>query len=228
VTQARERARREWARFVLLPCALLSVALLGGLRVSAPEAGFVFVAPPLVTLVVAVLVVSLLARGGLVAPGRWLGSHLSLPVNAAHALVLLALFAASAQAVNAVLPERGLFHWLLALFFLWTLWNYQFAPFERERLLRSVAVLFGSAFLVKHLLLGSLYGGPAPGWSRRLLNALLEGATLGSVDAPAFAPATGYVAFLTLALYVGSLWLMGDPAAQAEAPAAREEPNGSG
>ena len=41
-------------------------------------------------------------------PGRWLGSHLTVLQNASHALTLLALFAASAQAFNSVLPEAGL------------------------------------------------------------------------------------------------------------------------
>jgi hypothetical protein len=37
---------------------------------------------------------------------------------------------------------------------------------------------------------------------------LLQGASLGTLDAPAFAPATGYISFFTLALYVAGLLLM--------------------
>ncbi|HVR70267.1 MAG TPA: hypothetical protein VMT87_05415 [Vicinamibacteria bacterium] len=193
-------------RHLLLPVVLLTVALLGGLRVQ-PDQSFVFVAPPLVALVMALLLMSLFARGGLIRLDRWLSERHTPLANASHALTLLTLFAASAQAFNSVLPERGLLHWVFALFFLWTLWNDQFAPFDPRRLLRSLSVLFGTAFVLKHLLLASLYT-PQVGWGRRLMGALLEGASLGTLDVPVFAPATGYVSFLTLALYVGALTLV--------------------
>jgi hypothetical protein len=127
--------------------------------------------------------------------------------NVSHILILLALFAASAQAFNSVLPEQGLLHWLFCFFFLWTLWNNQFSAFDPARLLRSLAVLFGTAFALKHMLLAGLR--PADGgWMSRVAGALLEGVSLGSLDAPAFAPATGYVSFFTVALYVGGLMLV--------------------
>jgi hypothetical protein len=191
---------------VLLPLVLLTVALLGGLRVQADQS-LVFLAPPLVTLVMAALLMALFARGRLVLVDRWLSSRQGALANVSHALTLLALFAASAQAFNSVLPERGLLHWVFALFFLWTLWNDQFAPFDARRLLRSLSVLFATAFVLKHLLLASVYG-PQVGWGRRLASALLEGASLGTLDVPVFAPATGYVSFFTLALYVSALALI--------------------
>jgi hypothetical protein len=43
---------------------------------------------------------------------------------------------------------------------------------------------------------------------KRLAGALLEGVSLGTLDAQAFAPATGYISFFTLALYVAGLVLM--------------------
>jgi hypothetical protein len=193
-------------RYVLLPLVLLTVTLLGGLRVQ-PDQSFVFLPPPLVTLVMAVLLMGLFTRGGLILLDRWLSSGHGALANVSHALTLLALFAASAQAFNSVLPERGLLHWVFALFFLWTLWNDQFAPFDVRRLLRSLAVLFGTAFVLKHLLMATLYS-PQVGWGRRLMGALLEGASLGTLDVPVFAPATGYVSFVTLALYVGALALV--------------------
>ena len=33
----------------------------------------------------------------------------------------------------------------------------------------------------------------------------MQGVTLGTLDAPAFAPITGYIAFFTLALYIAGL-----------------------
>ncbi|MBD0373871.1 MAG: hypothetical protein ICV60_23870, partial [Pyrinomonadaceae bacterium] len=100
-----------------------------------------------------------------------------------------------------------LLHWLFSFFFLWTLWNNQFSSFDARRLLRSLAVLFGTAFVLKHMLLASLYA-PEGGWLKRLAGALLEGVSLGTLDAQAFAPATGYISFFTLALYVAGLVLM--------------------
>jgi hypothetical protein len=198
--------RAGFVRHVLLPFVLVTVALLGGLRVR-PDQSLLFVPPPLVTLIMAALLMALFARGRLVVIDRWVSERHTALANLSHALTLLALFFASAQAFNSVLPEQGLLHWVFALFFLWTLWNDQFAPFDVRRLLRSLCVLFGTAFVLKHLLMASLYA-PEVGWGRRLMTALLEGASLGTLDVPAFAPATGYVSFFTLALYVGSLALV--------------------
>ncbi len=194
-------------RFLLLPTIFLTVALMGGLRVAAETRAFLFIAPPLVALVLAVLLMLLFVRGGLINLRGWLSNDHAPLTNVSHALTLLTLFFASAQAFNSVLPERGLFRWMFAFFFLWTVWNNQFAAFDARRLLRSLAALFGTAFVLKHMLLASLYA-PDGGWLKRLAGALLEGATLGTFDAPVFAPATGYISFFTLLLYVAGLALL--------------------
>ncbi|HEV2911692.1 MAG TPA: hypothetical protein VGX92_00130 [Pyrinomonadaceae bacterium] len=205
---AKDRSRnRALVRFILLPMLFLTVALLGGLRVDAETRAFIFVAPPLITLVFAVLLLSLFARGRLIDFPRWISSAHPLQVNISHALTLAALFFASAQAFNSVLPERGLLFWLFSLFFLWTLWNNQFSLFDARRLVRSLAVLFGTAFALKHMLLAALYA-PEGGWLKRIAGTLLEGISLGTLAAERFAPATGYISFFTLALYVGGLMLM--------------------
>jgi len=193
--------------FLLLPFLFLTVALLGGLRVDAASRNFIFIAPPLVTLVLALLLMLLLVRGGLVRFWHWVGSELPPLTNVAHIWLLITVFFASAQAFNSVLPERGLFHWMFSFFFLWTLWNNQFSSFDARRLLRSLAILFGTAFVLKHMLLASLYS-PEGGWLKRLTGTLLQGVTEGTLDAPSFAPATGYIAFFTLSLYVGGLILL--------------------
>lgn len=200
-------AQRAFVHYVVLPMLLLTVALLGGLRVAAADRAFLFVAPPLVTLVLAGLLVSLFVRGGLVRPAAWVRSDRPILANIAHILTLVALFAASAQAFNSVLPEQGLLHWLFSFFFLWTLWNNQFSAFDPARLLRSLAVLFGTAFALKHMLLAGLHPAEA-GWLGRVGAALLQGVSLGTLDLPAFAPATGYISFFTVVLYVGALMLV--------------------
>src|SRR6478736_3037066 len=193
--------------FLLLPFLFLTVALLGGLRVDAESRTFVFIPPPLVTLLLAVLLMLLLVRGGLLKFHQWVRSELPALTNVAHIWMFITLFFASAQAFNSVLPERGLLHWLFAFFFLWTLWNNQFSSFDARRLLRSLTVLFGTAFVLKHMFLSSLYD-PDGGWLKKLGGALLQGVSLGTLDAPAFAPSTGYISFFTLTLYVAGLLLL--------------------
>src|SRR4030095_11609035 len=190
-----------------LPSIFLTVALLGGLRVGADDRAFIFFPPPLITLVLAVLLMLLFVRGGLIELRSWIAANDPPLRNVSHIWVLLTLFFASAQAFNSVLPERGLLHWLFSFFFLWTLWNNQFSSFDARRLLRSLVVLFGTAFVLKHMLLASLYT-PDGGWLKRVAGALAQGVTLGTLDAPAFAPATGYVSFFTLILYVAGLVML--------------------
>jgi hypothetical protein len=202
----RRTTNRALVRHVLLPTIFLSVALLGGVRVAAETGALVFVPPPLVTLVLAVLLVALFVRAGAVEAGRWLSAELPALANVSHALTLLALFFASAQAFNSVLPDAGLPRWMLSFFFLWTLWQNQFSAFDARRLLRSLAALFGTAFVVKHLLLASLYA-PGGGWLKQIAGALFERLADASPGTRAYAPATGYLSFFTLALYACGLLL---------------------
>ena len=198
---------RSLVSFIVLPMVFLTVALLGGLRVGEGNHAFIFIAPPLVTLVLAVLLAVLFVRGHLIELPRWVASTNAPLTNFSHIWMLLTLFFASAQAFNSVLPERGLLHWLLSFFFLWTLWNNLFSWFDARRLLHSLAVLFGTAFVLKYLLLASLYS-QERGWLQRVAGALLQGVSLGTLDTPAFAPASGYISFFTLALFVAGLFLI--------------------
>src|SRR6266446_8007620 len=207
MTGANRSRNRSLVSFVLLPLLFLTVTLLGGLRIAADTRAFVFVAPPLVTLVLAVLLMLLFVRGRLIQFNQWLASDYPPLTNVSHVWMMITLFFASAQAFNSVLPERGLLHWLFSFFFLWTLWNNQFSSFDAGRLLRSLSVLFGTAFVLKHLLLSSLYAQEG-GWLQRVAGALLQGVSLGTLDAPAFAPATGYISFFTLVLYIGGLLMI--------------------
>ena len=206
MTQTSRSRNRALLNYVALPMLFLTVVLLGGLRVST-ESRFIFVAPPLVTLLLAVLLVLLLVRGRLIRFHQWIAADFPPLTNVVHIWMLITLFFASAQAFNSVLPERGLLHGLFSFFFLWTLWNNQFSSFDPRRLLRSLAILFGTAFVLKHMLLASLYS-PEGGWLKRLAGTLLQGVSLGTLDTPNFAPATGYISFVTLILYVAGLILL--------------------
>ena len=203
-----QTTNRALVRYLLLPVIFLTVALFGGVRVEAETRAFLFIPPPLITLFFAVLVVSLAARGRLVEFNRWLASEYPLLTNIAHLLTLGALFFATAQAFNSVLPESGLLRWLFSFFFLWTLWNNQFSSFDARRTVRSLAVLFGTAFFLKYMLLASLYAPDDGGFMRQLAGLLLQGVTLGTLGTEQFAPATGYISFFMLALYVVGLILL--------------------
>ena len=207
MSQTNRARNRALVDFVVLPFLFLTVALLGGLRIGAESRTFIFIAPPLVTLLLATLSMLLFVRGGLLRFDRWVGGDLPPLTNVAHIWMFITMCFASAQAFNSVLPERGLFHWLFSFFFLWTLWNNQFSSFDARRLLRSLTILFGTAFILKHILLANLYS-PEGGWLKRVAGTLLQGVTLGTLDAPTFAPVTGYIAFFTLALYIAGLILL--------------------
>src|SRR5207244_7351194 len=177
--------------FILLPTVLLTAAFLGGLRVDGQTRRFIFIAPPLVTLVLAILLGSLFIRAGAIDLRRWLAIEQPMLTNVSHLLTLLSLFFASAQAFNSVLPESGLLHWMFSFFFLWTLWTNQFSTFDPRRLLKSIIILFGTAFVLKHLLVSALYA-PDGGWLKTIAATVLKGI---SIDVPAFAPSTGYISF---------------------------------
>src|SRR6185436_20640879 len=98
-----------------------------------------------------------LIRAGALSPDRLLRSDRSSLENVSGAVVLAGLFAASAQVFNLMTPESGLLHFIVTVFFVLLLWNTWAARPDRSRLLRSLAVLFGGAFILKYIVLASLY-----------------------------------------------------------------------
>jgi hypothetical protein len=219
MTSSDRSRNRALLRYILLPMIFLTVALLGGLRIDVETKAFLFVPPPLITLILSVLLMILFVRGHAIELKMWVRSDQPPLTNVSHVLTLLALFFGSAQAFNSVLPERGLLFWLFSFFFIWTLWNNQFSAFDARRLLRSLAVLFGTAFFLKHMFLASLFS-PEGGWARKLTGFFVELGTLGTLDTQVFAPATGYISFFTLALYVlGLILLTPSPEPEEEAQA---------
>ncbi len=193
--------------YVVLPLLFLTVILMGGLRVNAEDRSFMFFAPSLITLILAALLVVLFVRGRLIEVQALITASNPPLVNVSHVWLLVILFFASAQAFNSVLPERGLLHWLFSFFFLWTLWNNQFSTFDARRLLRSLVVLFGTAFILKHVLLASIHSSDG-GWLKNLTSTLVSSVTLGALDTNQFAPASGYISFFTLCLYLIGLILL--------------------
>ena len=95
--------------------------------------------------------------------------------------MLLTLFAASAQVFNLLTPDTGLLHLLVSVFFLVQFLTTLTAVRDRTALLRSLAVLFGCAFFLRFIALESLYA-PGRGVIKRVMTALMEGVTLGTLD----------------------------------------------
>jgi hypothetical protein len=188
----------------VLPALFLTVAGAGGLRISPAGGAMSFVPPPLITLVLAVLLLGVMARAGLLIPTGLVGDHRTGLENASGAVVLLSLFAASTQLFTCLTPDAGILRLLFNLFFLFLLWNTLAAQPDRTRLLRSLLVVFGWAYVVRYVALAAL-ADPQAGWTRRLLTVLLEGA---AVSGEPTAPLAGYVAFATLALYMIGLVLL--------------------
>ncbi len=71
-------------------------------------------------------------------------------------------------------------------------------------------MLFGAAFVLRYIVFESLYA-PTGGTLARLLTVLLEGVSLGALQYDPAAPATGYLAFLALTLYLVGLFLLRPP-----------------
>ena len=193
----------------VLPALFLTVAFAGGFRLS-PEGAVQLLPPSLMTLVLAVLLLGVMARSGLLQPQLLVDEERTPLENACGGAVLLSLFLGSAQLFNCLTPDAGLLRVLVVVFFFFLLWNTMAAQPDRMRLLRSLLVVFGGAFIVKYVVLAALYE-PEGGMLKRVLTALLEGVSLGSLEHHPDAPAVGYVAFFAIGLFFIGLVMLPRP-----------------
>lgn len=198
----------------VLPGLLLTVVLLGGLRVAE---GIRFVAPPVMALALAMLLFGCLLRAQVLVPEVFMHVRRRPLENVSGLIVLASLFAASAQVFNLLTPESGLLHAIFSAFFLVQLLTTLAAVRERALMLRGLAVLFGAAFLLRFVVLESLYSADG-GTLQRVLMALLEGVTLGTLGYSPHAPITGYAAFAALGLFLTALVLLAPPPQQSLVP----------
>jgi len=200
--------REAW----FLPLALLSVALLGGLE---PGTQAPFVPPSVFALVLAVMLFAVIVRSGALAPERLVHDTRSPLANANGVMVLLSLFAASAQVFNLLSPRSGLPLVAVNGFLFVLLLNTFVAAPDRVRLLRSLVVICGSAFVLKFVILAGL-SDPEGGRTKRVLLALFDAATLGTITQDPLPSVAGYIAFATILLYLIALALL--PRASAPPP----------
>lgn len=183
---------------VFLPFAFLTVALLGGFN---PGSLLTWTPPSLFSLVLAVMLVGALVRSGALAPERLLHGNRPVLANANGIVVLASLFAASAQLANMLTPRSGLPLLIVGLVLFLLVVNTLVMSPDRVRLLRSLAVVTGSAFLLKFVVLAAL-ADPDGGRTKRVLLALFDAATLGTISQAPAHPAAGYVAFFMTLLYL--------------------------
>jgi len=189
---------------IVLPAAFLTVTLLGGLRLAP---AIRLVPPPLVSLVLALMLMVCLVRAGVFVPQATVSAERSNLENLSGLTVLLTLFAASAQIFTLITPEQGLLHAVFAICFFIQLTTTLAGVKGRRDMLRSLAVLLGSAFVVRFVVLEGLYA-PDGNLAKRVFTAIVEGASLGSVQYEPTGAGTGYVAFVTLALFFVGLILL--------------------
>lgn len=189
---------------IVLPALFLTVALLGGLRIGTTVQ---FVPPPLLALILALLLVASLARAGVLRAERLMHGQRTPLENLSGLVVLLSLFAASAQTLHLLTPDAGLLHVVFGVILFVQLLSTMATGPDRVGLLRSLVVLFGSAFVLRWIVLESLYA-PEGGALKRVLTVLAEGLTLGTLGYLPHAPVTGYVALLALVLYMAGIALL--------------------
>lgn len=183
---------------LFLPLALLTVALFGGLEPGRPAP---FTPPPLFALVLAVMLFAALVRSGALVPERLVHDSRPSLANANGAIVMLALFAATTQVFNLLTPRTGLPLVAVNAFLFVLLLNTLVASPDRVRLLRSLLVICGSAFVLKFVILAGL-SDPEGGRTKRVLVALFDAATLGTITQDPLPDISGYVAFFTIVLYL--------------------------
>lgn len=191
---------------ITLPLVLLTVAALGGVRVTTGGA-LVFVPPSLMSLVLGVLLVATLVRSGALAPERLVSGHRTPVENTSGVVVCIALLAASAQVFTLVTPAAGFLAFVFTTFYLLLLWNTLAVEPDRRQLLRSLLVVLGGAFILKFVVLAAVYD-PSSGLLRRVVLTMVEGVSLGALGFTPDGPATGYLAFLTLAGFFLALILL--------------------
>jgi hypothetical protein len=197
---------------IVLPVLFLTVALMAG---AEPGARVALLPPSLFSLVLAVMLIAALIRGGAVVPARLLHGSRAILANANGAIVLAALFAASAQVLAMVTPRSGLPLFFVDVFLFVLLLNTLVTQPERVRLLRSLAVTLGSALLLKFVVLSAL-SGPSSTRTSRVLVALFDAATFGSITQEPQTPAAGYLAFFAILLYLIGITLL--PAGEYASP----------
>ena len=182
----------------VLPAVFLMVFLLSALRIT--DTTTALVPPSPFALVLGALVLRVVVQSGALAPDRLLSSSRSSLANLNGLVVFIALWAA-AEVIAVLIPESGVPLVTFSVFFFILLLNTAAAAPDRERLLRSLAVTFGAAYVLKFVVLYQL-SAPGAGSIKRMLQALLDSVTLGALIQPVPHPVSAYLALLAVLLFL--------------------------
>lgn len=201
--------------YIIAPVMFLTVTLAGGMRFAVETNELRFLAPQLAAVILAAFAILLFIRSGVIEPRKYIGEHLGLLENASGAMRLACVYFATAQIFNTVTPERGLLNFCFYLFYFLIFWNNLFAVFNPVRLTKSLAAVLAASFVLKYLVLADLFA-PTESWAKYILQTLMQTASLGALDLETFAPATGYLGFASVSLYILALYLIAPRVDRAE------------
>ena len=184
---------------VVLPLIFLSVALLAGLQLRAPA---LLTGPSEFALVLACLLIGVLVRSGVLVPGPAAAKLArAAPERQRRRRPRRRSSRQARSSSRCSPPSSGLPLLLFDAFLLVLLTNTLVTAPDRDRALRSLLVIFGSAFVLKFAVLASL-SSPDGGRMRSVLLALFDVATLGTIAQDHLAPGSGYLAFAAIGLYM--------------------------
>jgi hypothetical protein len=192
---------------VVLPLIFITSALVAGVQ---PGARVAFETPSLFALMLAVLLLGALIRGGALDPAQLVDGARPLLANANGAVVLGSLFAASASVLSMVMPRSGLPRFFVCVFLGVLLINTLVARPVRVPLLRSLAVILGAGVVLKFVVLASL-SEPGQTATSRVLVALFDAATFGSIAQAPQPASAGYLAFFAVVLFLIGCVLLPPP-----------------
>ncbi len=189
---------------IYLPVLCLTVVLLGSLRMDGAN---VLPPPSPFSLVLGILLFGVLVQSGALAPERVMSASRSTLQNLNGFVLLATLVFACGQMFSLLTPAAGLPKIVFSAYFLVLMLNTFAAGPDRVRLLRSLAVTFGAAFILNFVVLNAL-SNPAGGRLTRVLQLLLEGVTLGALTQGVQSPATSYIALFTIVVFLVTLSML--------------------
>jgi hypothetical protein len=205
-SRRRSHLRTAIQEAFVLPLLFLTIALAGGFRLT-PAGEMRFLRPSLFSLVLAALLLGALVQSRLLRPAVLIANRSTTLESVSGLVLLLSLFAATTQLLGGLVPEKGLLGLLFNLFLAVLLTTMMAAEPDERRLVRSLAVVFAWALLMKYVLLPGLEVTDGT-WTARLVRSFVQGATLGALPVEAWSPAVGYVMFASAAVYLIGIWLL--------------------
>lgn len=205
-----------------LPLLFLTAAFFGGWEPGAPEP-WTPAGPS--SLVIALLLVAVLVRSGALDTDRLLHGSRAMLANSTGGVLLLCLFAASAQTIHAVTPRAGLPWLMVSLVLFLMLLNTLIAQPDRRWILRTLMLVLGSAFVLKFVLLDALTQ-PDGNLLKGVVVLVLNVSTLGAVTPEPLTPGSGYVALGVTLLYLAGVASL--PARRVDPPTAVLSAHSSG